>query len=134
MHPEIASKIQTYPAQAQEVFLAVRKLIMLVAETEIEHELEETLKWGEPSYLIKGGSTIRIDWKASEPDYFCVFFNCKTSLVMTIKELYGDTFLYKGSRTVMLSLHEALPEAALKHSFSLALRYHKLKHLPLLGC
>ncbi len=47
----------------------LRHLVLETAsETEGVNKLEETLKWGEPSYLTKNGSTIRMDWKKSKPD------------------------------------------------------------------
>ncbi|TBR41412.1 DUF1801 domain-containing protein [Marinomonas agarivorans] len=133
MHPDIEQKYQVYPAPAQDMFLQLRALLFATADNDMDYPLEETTKWGEPSYIMKGGTTIRLDWKSKTPDYFCIFFNCKTKMVATIKELYGDTFLYQGSRAIMFSLAEPLPEQALKHCFFFAMRYHKLKHLPLLG-
>ncbi len=47
-------------------------------------ELEETLKWRELSYLTsktKTGSTIRIDWKESQPEQYAMFFKCTSDLV-----------------------------------------------------
>ncbi len=47
----------------------LRELVyQVVAELESPIQLEETLKWGEPSYLTKYGSTVRMDWKAKTPD------------------------------------------------------------------
>jgi len=133
MHPGIESKTQLYPDHVRTVFSQVRNLILDVAAADCDHPLEETLKWGEPSYLVKGGSTIRIDWKQKYPEYFCLFFNCQTSLVGTIKELYGEVFFYAGNRAVMFDVSKNVPISELKHCISLALNYHKLKHLPLLG-
>lgn len=53
-----------YPNSIRQKLMQLRKLILETAsETEGVNKLEETLKWGEPSYLTKSGSTIRIDWK-----------------------------------------------------------------------
>jgi len=63
------SKFETYPLKVMERLTYLRKLILEVAaKSEAIFELEEMLKWGEPSYLAKKGSTIRIDWKAKAPD------------------------------------------------------------------
>ena len=72
--------------------LALRKLIFdTAAQTEGVGELEETLKWGQPSYLTpetKSGSTIRID--GSGGDGRCaVYFICHTNLVESFRELYA---------------------------------------------
>jgi len=112
----------------------LRQLVFDAAsETDGVGEVEETLKWGEPSYLVKGGSTIRMDWKNKNPDQYAVYFNCKTSLIETFRELYGDKFNFEGNRAIIFSDHDPIPDEVLKHCFSLSLTYHKIKNLPLLG-
>lgn len=55
---------RNYPDWAQKKLLFIRELILEVAsEINGTPEVEETLKWGEPSYLTEQGSTIRMDWK-----------------------------------------------------------------------
>ncbi|WP_420837092.1 hypothetical protein [Aliidiomarina soli] len=56
MKPEIQTKFSTYPAEAQTQLDAVRRLIFAVAEENNLGAVEETLKWGEASYLVKGGT------------------------------------------------------------------------------
>ena len=46
------------------------------ADKDLLKELEETLKWGEPSYLVKKGSTIRMDWKSKAPNQYAMYFKC----------------------------------------------------------
>ena len=75
-------------------------LRQLILETASEAEgvlpIEKTLKWGEPSSLTNTGSTIRIDWKESSPKQYAMFFHCKTKLIDTFKELYGNVLNLKG--------------------------------------
>ena len=55
---------QSYPRAARAKLGALRKLILATAaRTQGVGEIEETLKWGQPSYLTKSKSstTIRID-------------------------------------------------------------------------
>ena len=59
-------------------------------------------EWGEPSYLVKGGSTIRMDWKKANPEQYAMYFHCKTKLVDTFKELYQDVFKFEGNRAIIL--------------------------------
>lgn len=129
----VQHKFTTYPASIAMRLHDVRNLIFEVANQDGITELEETLKWGEPSYISKSGSTIRFDYKDKAPEHFCIYFNCNTKLVETFKELYGDTFVYQGNRALVFSLAQTLPSKELSHCFSLALRYKKIKHLPLLG-
>lgn len=131
---EVETKFATYPPAIRRQLLSVRSLIYDAAlELGVRDELEESLKWGEPSYRIKKGSTLRMDWKASSPDQFCVYFHCQTKLIDTFKELYRDRFTYDGNRALVFSVSETIPDVELKHCISLSLNYHRVKHLPLLG-
>jgi hypothetical protein len=129
--PEVADKFSTYPAKVKPRLLALRKLILSL-EPEVG-SMTETLKWGEPSYQTKTGSTVRFDWKDRSPDTFAIYFICTTRLVETFEEIYGDAFVYDGNRALVFPVKGRLPTKPLKHCLSLAFRYHKLKHLPLLG-
>lgn len=133
MDENVKQKFTTYPDNIAVLLHDIRNLIFGVAAQDGIAELEETLKWGEPSYISKSGSTIRFDYKDKAPQQFCIYFNCNTKLVETFKELYGDTFVYQGNRALVFELDQALPNKELAHCISLALRYKKIKHLPLLG-
>jgi hypothetical protein len=132
--PRVADVFNEYPPSVKPQLLQLRALV-LGAATEIEglKQLEETLKWGEPSYLTKHGSTVRMDWKAKNPEQFAVYFKCTSKLVPTFKMLYKDKFKFEGNRAIVFNLTDKIPEAELKHCISLALTYHKVKQLPLLG-
>ena len=132
--PAVARVFDGYPEPMRKKMMCLRQLVLDAAsETEGVNALEETLKWGEPSYLATGGSTLRIDWKNRAPDQYAMYFNCNTSLVDTFKEIYGDVFRFDGNRAIVFGETDELPVDELKHSVSLALTYHRVKHLPLLG-
>ena len=107
--------------------LALRRLILDTAKaTEGVGTVEETLKWGQPSYLTaqtKSGSTIRIDQVKPAADQYAVYFHCRTNLVETFRELYPK-LRFEGNRAILLDARERLPEAALRHCVALALTYH----------
>ena len=133
-NPEVAEIFQAYPKHMRVKLAFLRQLVFDVAsETEGVEEVEETLKWGEPSYVAKGGSTIRIDWKASAPDQYAMYFHCKTTLVETFKELYRDKFMFDGNRAIIFSAKDEIPVEELKHCIAISLTYHNRKKLPLLG-
>ncbi|GHG71524.1 hypothetical protein GCM10010919_22910 [Alishewanella longhuensis] len=94
--------------------------------------VEKTLRWGEPSYLLKGGSTIRIDWKPNDPKFIKVYFHCQNSLIETFKEIYQGELAYEGRRAIVIPL-DAFEIGLLSHCLLLVLTYHRVKHLPLLG-
>jgi len=95
--------------------------------------MEETLKWGEPSYFVKKGSTIRIDWKSKAPNQYAIYFKCTSSLVETFKTIFGDLFKYEKTRAIVFELDEEVPTEELKICIGMALQYHNLKYKPLLG-
>lgn len=114
--------------------MALRELIIRTAEQIQGLEvIEETLKWGEPSYLAKQGSTIRMDWKPRNPDHYALYFKCTSLLVESFKKRFPTTFQYEGNRAILLSLDENLPVDEIGLCIETALLYHKVKHLPLLG-
>lgn len=133
-NPATAQKFASYPVHVKYQMDALRELIREVAvEAEDVTALEETLKWGEPAFLTKKGSTVRMDWKQKAPDQYAVYFKCTSKLVGTFREVYGDLFRYEKNRAIVFSLTEEIPRTELKDCLSMALRYHSLKHLPLLG-
>ena len=133
-NPEVDQIFNNYPEQVRQKMSDLRKLILESAE-ELEEvkEIEETLKWNEPSYIAKHGSTIRIDWKNKQPDQYAIYFKCTSKLVPTFKMVFNDKFNFEGDRAIIFSLNDKLPEAELKKCISAGLTYHKVKHLPLLG-
>ena len=132
--PAAVLKFQAYPDEVKEKLHHLRTLIIEVAEKDSNiTKLEETLKWGEPSYLVKKGSTIRIDWKEKSPQQYAMYFKCTSQLVPTFRDIFGDLFSYENNRAILFDLKEEIPEEELKTCIALALNYHKVKHLPLLG-
>lgn len=133
-NPKVEAVFNNYPAPFRKKMITLRQLILDTAtETEGVDELEETLKWGEPSYLAKKGSTVRIHWKKSKPEHYAVYFKCTSKLVSTFREVYGDTFSYENNRAILFKLDDEIPIAELKHCVQMALTYHRVKHLPFLG-
>ncbi len=132
--PEVQTVFDQYPEEVRAKMVHLRQLILETAEeTEGIDQLEESLKWGEPSYRSKIGSTIRIDWKAKAPDQYAMYFQCSTQLVPTFRKVYEETFEFEGSRAIVFPLDQPLPEAELKRCIATGLKYHKLKSQPLLG-
>ena len=62
-----------------------------------------------------------------------MFFHCRTSLVATFRELYMEKFTFEGDRAIVFHENDEIPIDELKHCISLALTYHRRKHLPMLG-
>ncbi len=133
-NPEVEGVFKKYP---ESVRVKMEFLRALVIETAKEIDditmLEETLKWGEPSYLTKFGSTLRMDWKSKKPDQYAMYFKCTSRLVETFKLTFKAVFTYEGKRAIVFGMEDEIPLEELKHCIKAALTYHKVKHLPSLG-
>ncbi len=133
-NPKVAEVFKKYPNSIRKKMMTLRQIVLDTAKaTDGVNEIEETLKWGEPSYVAKGGSTIRIDWKKNKPNQYAMYFNCKTLLVETFKMVYEDKFKFEGKRAIVFNLEDKIPIEELKHCIALSLTYHRIKHLPMLG-
>lgn len=127
-NPAVAAAFKAWPPALREKLLALRQLILdTAAATNGVGDLDEALKWGQPSYLTtasKSGSTIRIGEVKGQVDRYAVYFHCQTNLVATFRELYPTEMSYGGNRSIILDAHDRLPVQALRHCVALALTYH----------
>lgn len=129
-----AAAFAAYPPRMRGKLMALRRLIFkTAANTDGVGPLEETLKWGEPSYVTAqsgSGSTLRLGWKKSRPAQYAIYFNCQTTLVATFKTMFPDDFRFEGNRAIVFEEHEALPMDSLAICIGAALTY-KLRRKPM---
>lgn len=127
-NPAVGTVFSAYPKLLRSKLLALRGLIIETASaTPGVGELEETLKWGQPSYLTtksKSGSTIRIDQVKSGANQYAMYVHCQTDLVASFRELYPKELTYGGNRSIIFDTDDEIPEPALRHCIGLALTYH----------
>ncbi len=127
-NPEVQFKFDTYPEPIRQKLMDLRQLIFdVAAETRGVGEIEETLKWGQISYLThrpKSGTTIRIDQYRPETEQVAFFVHCQTSLVDTYRQMVPDGFDYEGTRAVIWNELDAKQVCILKDFIELALTYH----------
>lgn len=132
LSPNVENIFRSYPESARAKMMKLRELIFSVARSQSNiGDIEEVIKWGEPSYATsasKSGSTVRIDWKDTSPDYYYLYVNCKTQLINVFKDLYGDAFDYVGTRSLRFHINEDIPLQALRHCIELALTYNLWKN------
>lgn len=128
---KVQEKFDSYPKSIKPSLLYLRELIFKTAsQTPGVGDIEETLKWGEPSYITSqthSGSTVRVDWKKDTPEHYYMYFNCKTTLVDTFKEIYGTLFTYGGNRSLIFHKDDELPLNELSDCIAMALTYHLSK-------
>ena len=127
-NPVVAEKFAGYPDTVKEHLLFLRELILkTAAELDAVGEVEETLKWGEPAYVSKAGSTIRIDWKEKSPETIQLYVHCQTSLIERFRDEFEGLFEFEGNRALRLRVDAALPSEALASCIAEALTYHLRK-------
>ncbi len=128
-----AQHFESMPTGAQAALLNTRNVVLSLASELQLLPVDESLKWGEPSFSVRTGSPFRINWKAETPEVFYLYFHCQSRLVETFRELYGDELKFEGNRAMVLPLTADVSSAPITHCLTLALTYKKVKHLPLLG-
>ena len=128
---EVGEVFAGYPPRLRRKLEKLRRLILDTASaTDGVGPLQETLKWGQPSYLPAesgSGTTVRIDRVKNEPGRYAMYFHCQTNLVSTFRQMYPSELRYGGNRSILFEQDETVDEAALKHCIALALTYHKRK-------
>ena len=131
---KVTEIFDNYPDFVRDKMQYLRKLVIETAEeTEGINVLEETLKWGEPSFVTKNGSTLRMDWKEKTPDQYAMYFQCTSRLVDTFRLVFDNKFQYEGKRAIVFQLNQKIPELELKECIKASLRYHNVKAQMTLG-
>lgn len=132
--PRVNAIFENYPEIVRDKMQYLRELVLETAEEMTDLAvLEETLKWGEPSFVTKNGSTLRMDYKEKTPDQYAMYFQCTSRLVDTFRLVFGDIFTYEGKRAIVFPLNQKIPEAELKDCIKACLQYHKVKDQMTLG-
>lgn len=132
--PRVNEVFANYPDFVREKLQHLRELVIETAEeTEGVTVLEETLKWGEPSFVTKNGSTLRMDWKEKSPDQYAMYFQCTSRLVDTFRLVFDHIFQYEGKRAIVFQLNQKIPELELKECIKASLIYHNVKEKITLG-
>jgi len=130
-NPAVAAVFKAYPKRVRTKLLRLRELVFdTAAQTPGVGPLEETLRWGQPSYRTaqsKAGSTVRIDRVAAHAGRYAVYFHCRTSLVSDFKAIYPADFRYEGRRSIVFDADDKVPAQQLSHCVALALTYHLAK-------
>ncbi|MGD9878717.1 MAG: DUF1801 domain-containing protein [Reyranella sp.] len=95
----VAAIFDAYPPILRKRLAALRALMLETArQTDGVGRLTETVTWGQPSHLTEetgSGTTVRID-RLKAGDGYAVFFHCQSGLVDEFRQLYPDTFRFRG--------------------------------------
>ena len=125
--PRVAEVFNGYPRAIRMKLHLLRTLILDVAATTAGvGRLEETLKWGQPSYLTTetgSGSLIRLDQVKSKPGYCAMYFHCQTTLVETFREMFRNELVFESNRCILLRIDKPVPVKQLRECIAMALTY-----------
>jgi len=128
---KVESVFEEYPRTVRRKLDRMRDLIFEVAvETEGVGPIEETLKWGSPSYLTsdtQSGTTVRIDRIGWQKEKYGIFVHCQSGVLDQFRAAFGKEFDYDGNRGLILDSRKEIPEEAVRHFIWLALTYHLRK-------
>jgi hypothetical protein len=126
-NPDVAQVFAKYQTQTKQALLAIRQWIFEIAQsTEGIGQIEECLKWGEPSYVThkpKSGTTLRLSQLKSNPNEYGLYVHCQTTLIEEFQTVYPD-FKYDKNRGVIFDSSQPMASDAVKQFVFLALTYH----------
>lgn len=129
MDPSVQMIYRNFPEPCQSALLEIRSLIYeTAAEIPIAGLIDESLKWGQPTYSTnetKSGTPIRLDRFGD--DKIAIFFHCQTTMIEDLRMIYSDKLEFSKNRAILLSPKEELPVNELKVCIEMALTYHKRK-------
>lgn len=102
--PNVEAAFRGFPEDVREDLLSLRDMIFdVAADTEGVDALEESLKWGQPSYRPKArfGTAVRLGvGKTGGP---ALLTHCQTRVMHDFRALFPDAFHYDGNRAIELT-------------------------------
>lgn len=127
--PAVEAAYAAFDPSVRDELLALRHLIIdEAAETPEVGRLEETLKWGQPSYLTpetKSGSTIRLG--IPKQGGYAIYAHCQTTILSDFQAIFGEDFDFDGNRAVTFRVGETPDHDKLRLLVRSALTYHSAK-------
>lgn len=122
----VAALYKSYPEPVRAKLIQLRQMIYTLAE-EDEHigTVEETLKWGVPSYQTKApksGTPVRLQWLETKAQYG-IFVHCQTTLIESFKPSCTG-LKYDKNRGILFHQNEEFPEGDIEVFLRSALTYH----------
>lgn len=126
---EVQATFDQYPPKPRHRLLQLRELIFDAArELDTIGELQESLRWGEPSYVPvrrRTGTPVRLGWKASSPDEISLLVHCQTSLISDFAGTLSGPLRTDGNRRIVLNVEGDLPAGPLTLFVQAAFTYHR---------
>ena len=122
MDESVYAAFEAYPDDVRDRLLDLRELVLDVADkTQNVGRLEETLKWGEVSYLNPAGTTLRIG-VVKGSSRLAIFVHCQTSIVEALKA-DAEVLEFEGTRCIKLPVSGDLDQPEIRDCIRRILTY-----------
>ncbi|MDF1735868.1 MAG: DUF1801 domain-containing protein [Minwuia sp.] len=125
--PGVRAAFDAFPDAFHQPLHDLRRLILETAEDDPRvGPLQETLKWGQPSWLParpRVGTTIRLGTDRAGA-HLALFFHCQTSVIRDFRSGPGKDMRFDGNRAILLDPGAPLPRELLRLPIRHALTYH----------
>jgi hypothetical protein len=125
-NPKVQAAFDAFPAAARETAMVLRDLIFdEAAQNNAVGALDETLKWGQPSYLTtasKSGTTLRIG--VPKQGGCAIYAHCATTVISSYAEAFSDRDVIEGNRAVHFASARDLAPDRIRLLIRHALTYH----------
>lgn len=122
--------VQGYPTDVIETLLHLKGIIFEQAGLNKKiGDIEESLKWGQLSYVSKNrsGTPIRLGIEKKAPNSLGLYVHCSTTVIGDVKHIYGNKFRYDGNRALLFDYTKTIPEKEIRHVIDMILSYHTNK-------
>ncbi len=109
--------------------LKLRELIFeCAADSEDVGPITEALRWGQPAYLTKTGSTLRLG--VPKTGGFAIYAHCQTTIINDFAQLFPGDFDIEGNRAVRFSVTTEIDSDKLRFLIKHALTYKLNRSTP----
>ena len=123
MPQDVARVFDSFPSKQRRHLEDIRALIFDVAAAEGVGPVTETLKWGQPSYLVKTGSTLRLG--VPKAGGYGLYAHCQTSLISDFAGQFSGDFTIEGNRGVLFRAETPPDLGALRVLIAAGLTYKR---------
>lgn len=119
---EVAAVFDSFPNSARKGLLHLRELIFdRAAQDSKIAPVSEALRWGQPAYLCKTGSSLRLG--IPKTGGFALYVHCQTTLIRDFTELFPLDFTVEGSRAIHFQSESGIDDEKINFLITAALRY-----------
>ena len=115
---DVATVIDSYPADTRAGVLALRALILSTADMPVT----EALRWGQPAYLTAKGTTLRLG--PHKQARFALFAHCQSTVISAYAAAFPGWDKIDGNRAVLFDSPDQIEPERLSKLIGHALLYH----------